>query len=160
MSALVPVLLVRRYGTGTSGTFATATLSTPDGTMPWTGYMLELPWKGNWHRVSCVPAGRYQARFRTPENTPAGLRTGVYELLDVPDRDGILIHVANKAEELLGCLAPGERVGALDNRDGVPVGAVLGSRDVLEGLHRASGKGPMLVIIEWEPNVGEREGEP
>jgi len=155
---LVPILNTRRYGTGTSGTFSTAIVTKPDGTEPWHGFILELPWKNNQRRVSCIPAGRYRARFRTPENTPAGLRTGVYELLDVPDRDGILVHVANKAEELLGCLAPGERVGVLPDQSGTPVGAVLASRDALEGLHRATGNAPeILVIIEWEPNVGERE---
>ena len=46
---------------------------------------LELPWKGNQRRVSCIPEGRYWVgRVNSP-------RFGwTYEVKDVPGRDAIL----------------------------------------------------------------------
>jgi hypothetical protein len=160
MTPLVPVLNTRRYGTGSSGTFSAATLSKPDGTEPWKAYILEDDWRGNHRRVSCIPAGRYRALLvQRPRHGQ------VYELQDVPDRSAILIHAGNTEEDTEGCLIVGTRVGALTvdadedtgERNAIK-GAVLASRDALEGLHRATGNAPeILVIIEWEPNVGERE---
>jgi hypothetical protein len=58
---------------------------------------LELPWLDNQRNISCIPAGQYPIRVE-------GKRIRV---LDVPGRDGILIHVANKPSELRGCIAVG-----------------------------------------------------
>jgi hypothetical protein len=63
---------------------------------------IELPWKENKRRISCIPEGRYELRKRY---TP---RLGKhFKLKDVPERSGILIHAANDAmKELKGCIAP------------------------------------------------------
>lgn len=143
------VLSVRRYGTGTSGTFSLAELQ-EDGSTIWSGFMLEKPWLNNYPGRSCIPEGTYSAFFRTPANTPASVtHMGVYELVGVPGRTAILIHVANKDEDLLGCLAPGERVGNLKDSAGNVVGAVLGSRRALDALHAAARGRDLVVKITW-----------
>jgi hypothetical protein len=65
-------------------------------------YGIELPWKNNHARVSCIPEGRYELEKRW---SPKFLRH--LQLMDVKDRDYILIHPANDAlHELKGCIAP------------------------------------------------------
>lgn len=63
---------------------------------------LELPDKANVKRISCIPKGIYQVEKRTTES-----HGHHFHILDVPSRDWILIHSANYASELLGCVAPG-----------------------------------------------------
>lgn len=63
---------------------------------------IELPWKNNERKVSCVPEGkyflekRYSAKFKWH-----------IEVNNVANRSGILFHPANNAmQELNGCIAP------------------------------------------------------
>jgi hypothetical protein len=65
-------------------------------------HTVELPWLGNQRKISCIPEGRYELRKRfTPK------RKHHLVVMNVPGRDGILIHPANDArKELLGCIAP------------------------------------------------------
>ena len=65
-------------------------------------YTIELPWKDNLTGVSCIPEGRY--RLQKIYSTRFGWHLLV---LEVPRRQGILIHPANDArKELRGCIAP------------------------------------------------------
>lgn len=63
---------------------------------------LELPWKNNERRVSCIPAGTYQIIKHTSPKFGQ-----CYWVQDVPNRSEILIHPANYHHQLLGCIAPG-----------------------------------------------------
>lgn len=65
-------------------------------------YTIELPWKQNRSRISCIPEGRYELRKRYTT------RFGWHLLVvNVPGRDWILIHAANDAlKEIKGCIAP------------------------------------------------------
>ena len=63
---------------------------------------IELAWKNNQHRISCIPEGRYELRKRHTAE-----RGWHLILANVPDRELILIHAANDAnKELQGCIAP------------------------------------------------------
>lgn len=65
-------------------------------------YTIELPWQDNKKRISCVPEGIYVLRKRYSEKFKWH-----FVLLDVPNRNCILIHPANDAQkELQGCIAP------------------------------------------------------
>ena len=65
-------------------------------------YTIELPWKKNETRVSCIPEGKYFIRKRYSQKFKWHL-----EVVDVPNRKFILIHPANNAlRELNGCIAP------------------------------------------------------
>ena len=65
-------------------------------------YSIELPWEENHARVSCIPEGKYELVKRWSPRFNRHL-----ELVDVPQRESILIHPANDAlHELKGCIAP------------------------------------------------------
>jgi hypothetical protein len=76
---------------------------------------IERPWLANQKGVSCVPEGTYKLVLHNSENHPKSFAL-VNPLLGVihwPDaaypeaRTAVLIHVANYASELRGCIAPG-----------------------------------------------------
>jgi hypothetical protein len=81
-------------------------------------YTVEQPWRDNRPFVSCVPAGRYRAvRFNSPKygSTFALENHDLDVYVEKPHDRGrwaCLIHKANWAKELQGCIAPGTRLGA------------------------------------------------
>jgi hypothetical protein len=63
---------------------------------------IELPWKMNETKVSCIPEGKYFLRKRYSVKYQWHI-----EIMDVPGRKYILFHPANHAKrELQGCIAP------------------------------------------------------
>ena len=63
---------------------------------------IELPWKMNETKVSCIPEGKYFIKKRYSKKFQWHL-----EVLDVKNRSLILFHPANNAlQELNGCIAP------------------------------------------------------
>ena len=72
---------------------------------------IELPWKNNAPQTSCIPTGTYKVVYRESAKYPRH-----YHILDVPNRDFILIHQANYVgsknpkthkPDLLGCIGVG-----------------------------------------------------
>ena len=74
-------------------------------------YTIERPWKNNERRVSCIPEGTYPlttkeyGRFWDKYNKPIPI------LEDTDPRSEILIHPANYAKDLAGCIALGDSKG-------------------------------------------------
>lgn len=66
---------------------------------------LERPWLENKDNISCIPEGTYHV---IQYNSPS--KGDVWLFKNVPDRDMIEIHPANHMEQLLGCIAVGERL--------------------------------------------------
>jgi Family of unknown function (DUF5675) len=63
---------------------------------------IELPWKENQSKISCIPEGRYQVTTRYSKKFKWHLLIN-----EVPDRQLILMHPANDAQkELKGCIGP------------------------------------------------------
>lgn len=87
---------------------------------------LELPWRQNQRGISCIPTGAYQVTHRTSPRYKLHLH-----VLDVPNRDWILIHPANFVRQLEGCIAPGESFIDIDG-DGLK--DVTNSRKTLDRL--------------------------
>ena len=87
-------------------------------------YTIELPWRDNHPRVSCIPVGTYI--FDAYESPKHGQ---VWMARNVPGRSAIEVHNANLARQLEGCIGVGATIGTLD---GEP--AVLHSVDTLEML--------------------------
>lgn len=74
---------------------------------------IELVWKDNEPRKSCIPEGRYRLQKRYSQKFADHLI-----LEDVPNRSLILIHPANNAEkELLGCIAPVTKITGVGKGD-------------------------------------------
>lgn len=63
---------------------------------------IELPWKSNEKRVSCIPEGEYLLKKRYSRKFQWHI-----EVADIKNRSFILVHPANHAmKELRGCIAP------------------------------------------------------
>jgi hypothetical protein len=75
-------------------------------------FTMELPWRNNERKVSCIPPGRYQVVHR--KSPKYGDH---FHILNVPNRDLILIHQANYARQLQGCIGVGKNRMDID-RDG------------------------------------------
>lgn len=67
-----------------------------------TYFTLELPWKENQRRISCIPVGTYKIKKHISPKFGK-----CFWVLDVPNRSEILIHPANYTRQLLGCIAVG-----------------------------------------------------
>jgi len=68
---------------------------------------LELAWRDNQRRISCIPAGEYNVRIR--KASESGSRNYVHLLIqDVPNRDYVLFHRGNTAKDSRGCVLVGQ----------------------------------------------------
>lgn len=105
-------------------------------------YSLELPWKRNQRNVSCIPEGDYRCIFR--EKTPT--HKNVYEITNVPDRSGILIHVGNYPHDIKGCIALG--TGRVFDGDGH---MVTHSAIAIEKFNSTMGKKDFILSISYYP---------
>jgi hypothetical protein len=76
---------------------------------------LELPWKDNQRRVSCIPEGEYLV-MKMPPTTKRPYE--FFRVLNVPGRDAILFHPGNYTRQILGCILPGESHKDID-KDGI-----------------------------------------
>ena len=95
-----------------------------------TCYTVERPWKDNAPFISCIPNGRYH--LHSYQSNRFGNSVIIYggSVSPYPDpdfeRSGILIHPANIADELQGCIALGDRFGTVHGEN-----AVLNSRNTV-----------------------------
>jgi hypothetical protein len=80
-------------------------------------FILERPYTGKNTRDNTATAGVNESeailpgRYELTLTWSPAFRQIMLLVLNVPGRDGIRIHIANKPSELLGCLAPGNGVG-------------------------------------------------
>ena len=63
---------------------------------------LELKENGNQHNTSCIPEGTYDV---VSYDSPT--KGNCFHVLNVPDRDSILIHKGNFTKDTLGCILVG-----------------------------------------------------
>lgn len=69
-------------------------------------YTVERPWADNKPNISCIPDGNYKLkRVDSPK-----FGADFWEIADVPNRTHILIHVANTANNVQGCIGLGTTV--------------------------------------------------
>lgn len=105
-------------------------------------HTLELPWKNNRNRVSCIPTGRYTLKHRSGEesgkyNYPHFIVKGV------DGRSYILIHSGNLYTHTLGCILVGKRFVDI-NDDGHP--DITHSRQTLRQLRGLSVQEMPLIV--------------
>lgn len=70
---------------------------------------LELPFRQNEKNYSSIPLGRYECTFR--ESARFGAH---FQILDVPNRDFILIHFGNYVHDTSGCILVGNSAMNID----------------------------------------------
>lgn len=83
----------------------------------------ELPWRQNKSQISCIPTGKYEVIY---SHSPAKHRK-LYRVMNVKNRDGILIHAGNWAGDVekgyksnvQGCILVGMDHVTLDGQDAV-----------------------------------------
>jgi hypothetical protein len=75
-------------------------------------HTLELDWQDNKKRESCIPKGKYKVVERWSEKYGHH-----FHILDVPNRDMILIHLGNYHTDILGCILVGTGLKDI-NKDG------------------------------------------
>ncbi len=69
------------------------------------GHTLELSWKDNKKRVSCIPKGVYEVKKRHTEESK--YKYEHLHILDVEDRELILMHIGNYPKNSKGCILLG-----------------------------------------------------
>ena len=92
-------------------------------------WSLELPWKDNKKRVSCIPEGEYIGKRN--ESVKHGDSIWIQ---DVPNRSEILIHKGNYYTDILGCILIGSDLMDI-NKDGLL--DVVNSRNSIYKLMKA-----------------------
>jgi hypothetical protein len=82
---------------------------------------LELPWENNQHDVSCIPAGSYHAVRRLSHlHGGTGVHDyDVFELMDVPSRGAIELHIGNLPHDSKGCILLGSNFGTVNGQHGI-----------------------------------------
>lgn len=112
-------------------------------------YSVEQTWRDNRPFVSCVPAGRYEVvEYDSPKYGKTWalknltLDVGVFE--GDARRYAILIHTANMASELQGCLAFGRDLGMIGRE-----WAVMRSGDITRNIISQIKPGDRITII-WK----------
>jgi hypothetical protein len=69
------------------------------------GHTLELPWKDNEKRISCIPKGVYEVKKRHTEESK--YKYEHLHILDVENRELILLHIGNYPKNSKGCILLG-----------------------------------------------------
>ena len=88
------------------------------------GVTLELPWLNNQNNISCIPLGNYKC------NRHSSLKFGtVWEIMNVANRNEILIHAGNLPHETHGCVLVGAARGIVNKEKGI-----ISSKDTLKIL--------------------------
>ena len=98
------VVALERFAYTPMGTFGTLTV---DG---FSCYTVERPWEYNEPFESCIPEGEYT--LKRSEYHRGGYPT--YEVMDVPGRTLIKVHVANTMLDVYGCIGVGRALGYLN----------------------------------------------
>lgn len=135
------VAYLTRTDTSTHGTFGF--LSCP--AVGFSCHTLELPWRENRVRISCIPKGEYIVNVR--QSPKFGL---VYHVQNVPGRSYILFHSGNYAGDRskglkthsAGCILYGKGRGWLGGQK-----AVLNSRIAKSEFQRLMNNEPFKLII-------------
>lgn len=99
-------------------------------------YTLEQPWMDNMRNISCIPKGTYLCEAFS------GQKGETFKILDVRDRDSILMHSGNISENSNGCILVGLSAGVLQKKN-----AVLQSRLAMSYLRKTLGEDQFVLSI-------------
>jgi hypothetical protein len=78
-------------------------------------FTVERPWLDNKVRESCIPEGEYPIVLG--RYNKGGY--DAYEVMEVPGRTLIKIHIGNTIDDVIGCIAPGRALGTVYGKWGV-----------------------------------------
>lgn len=116
------------------------------GSLNW--FSIERPWLGNKPSISCIPAGTYPLKlgvFYSGDGVGGKPDYPAYEILNVPGRTWIKIHIANLAIQVKGCVGLGKELGAEGGH-----WAVRRSRDAYDEFMAAAAVAkPDAITVRW-----------
>ena len=77
---------------------------------------VERPWKGNQAFLSCIPIGEYELRLTMFRRNTSDVSDdyAAYQVMDVPDRTYIKLHIANTMLDVKGCIGIGTSLGYIN----------------------------------------------
>lgn len=105
-------------------------------------FAIELPWRENRKRISCIPEGTYTMRKRY-----SAKHKWHYIIENVPNRSLILFHPANHAQkELLGCIAPVTKI----IKEGIGEQSRKAMQKLMEELEKRKINGTVKLVIKKE----------
>ncbi|MEY9375947.1 DUF5675 family protein [Rhizobium leguminosarum] len=105
-------------------------------------YTLEEAWRQNKPEVSCVPAGTYRC---IPHGWEMGTKVSkprTWELVGVPGRSAVLIHVGNTTKDTEGCILAG--MGLMVTQ---LLSSISDSRLAIELMRREVGANEFMLTI-------------
>ncbi|ACI54453.1 conserved hypothetical protein [Rhizobium leguminosarum bv. trifolii WSM2304] len=106
-------------------------------------YTLEEAWRENQPKVSSIPAGTYQCVPHGWETGTAVSKPKVWQLLNVPGRSSILIHIGNTTKDTEGCILAGMGLMVTQN-----LSSISDSRMAIELMRREIGENAFTLTIE------------
>jgi hypothetical protein len=123
---------------------------------------IELEWLNNQEGLSCIPEGEYLVQMQPhPLHGSLGALVGMpgmcYEIMNVPGRTAILVHIANWAgqensgekTDLLGCVGLGKGLAKMIPPGyKVPQEEVVMSTVAIEQFYKEMGGKPFRVSIK------------
>jgi hypothetical protein len=119
-------LLLERYPSSKVQTLGTLHIVDENNASIYYASTLELPWKDNKNRISCIPIGTYPViKHISPKFGEC------FWIQDVPGRSEILIHKGNFYTDILGCILPGADFTDINGDDYLDV---VSSGDTMEEL--------------------------
>ncbi len=107
-------------------------------------FTVERPWLDNKKRESCIPEGKYTLKLGMFNR--GGYEA--YEVMGVPDRSLIKIHVGNTIDDVVGCIALGNALGYLEGKWGVKSSkkAFKELREAMNGVEEST-----IHIVQYKP---------
>ena len=91
-------------------------------------FTIERPDLNNQNNISCIPECTYKVAPYSSDKFP-----DVWEVKDVPNRTKILIHQANWASDVKGCIGVGESLGYINKK------AVTNSKKTIQAIKNTIG---------------------
>lgn len=123
-------ILIERYKETEKQTVSRFHVCESDGTIVESFCSLELPWRDNQRSISCIPVGSYEGKKRTSPKFKNHIH-----ILDVSNRDWILVHTGNRYSDSRGCVILGMDFKFLDGDSFIDViNSVVAMRKVLSLL--------------------------
>ena len=107
-------------------------------------FTVERPWLDNKIRESCIPEGEYPLKLGMYNRGGYA----AYEVMEVPNRSLIKIHIGNTIDDVIGCIAPGKSLGYLEKK-----WAVTSSKKAFNEFMRAMDniESSKLIVTQYRP---------
>jgi len=102
---------------------------------------LERPWKNNQRNISCIPKGTYKVKW----TFKLGKFGYCYEIQNVPNRAGILIHSGNYFYDVEGCILLGTGYNDLNHDKFTDI---INSKITVQAFNNLMGKKDFTLIIK------------